>query len=861
MPGRKRKLQETAMADTVRSPEPVPENLRRLRNMWEFASLMQYLYLFGKAVKIDDDLDIDELEQECIKPTPSERLSALGLALLKFVSSHRGLTLEIFDEYTRRQYLAKAPHRNPFGEEETPNKFDDFDLFTKIRVLHQLSTWTFTNPDRIRERMSERDYQQTSWRMEPQGWDAEDRAYFVLDDDRLYRQTEAPLPPTPTKAKSKSKSKPKHTKATRSNKRRKISRTVIDTEDEDESIAAAEPAPEPEPEPVDDGFGGRKWECIAITLEDYQEVLEDFRRSRHPAERQLHKILSTKVLPVIEQKAEAQTRKAAKKQRELENLQKMATAKRSSRLADKQEKQKQDEEAAAAEHKRQSDLAMARKEQEKQQKMEAARESRMMTREQRLKEREVKRILHEEELARLEEDSKKIENGDSRISERHLKAEMEKRQRELEKLTQEDDWVFDCAICGMHGENLVCLHTSSRHASANSTQDDGSHSIACEKCSVWQHSKCHGIAVTEAERDDFHFVCADCKRRDEEAKRPKTPSLKIRLSSSPKAEKHPKAVEKNGSPGDGTKSGGPITSWKLDNVQISPPRRPETYANHVSPPASVRSGPSLSPHGQGAAPPGMYRANGIPDLHQPSWNGHPPDSPARPSSSSQAMGLAIANGMGAGSPSPSRLSNGFTNGIHHTPANHAVNGTSPRPLSSGIASSTNDPFHHSFIHQQPPSTYSRPTAQSPIKQPPPPSHSSPQPSPVYHSSPFTASSNPSTSFPPTTAQHSPRFNPSPVKHHTTNITSPPQPAYTPQQQPAYTPPPHFQTHPSAGLFPPSVPPPAKHEPPQPLPSLSSSTPRHSLGAGQGLPPAPALSPSAQPMILDPPVKRTPEGRQ
>ena len=79
-----------------------------------------------------------------------------------------------------------------------------------------------------------------------------------------------------------------------------------------------------------------------------------------------------------------------------------------------------------------------------------------MTREQRLKEREVKRILHEEELAKLEEDSKKIETGDSRISERHLKAQMERRQRELERLTQEDEWVFDCAVCGMHGENLVC---------------------------------------------------------------------------------------------------------------------------------------------------------------------------------------------------------------------------------------------------------------------------------------------------------------------------------------------------------------------------------------------------------------------
>jgi hypothetical protein len=79
--------------------------------------------------------------------THSTVLAEIGLALLKFVSSHRGLTLvfrsppiclltlprpEIFDEYTRRQYVAKAPNRNPFGVEEEPAKFDDFDVFTKV---------------------------------------------------------------------------------------------------------------------------------------------------------------------------------------------------------------------------------------------------------------------------------------------------------------------------------------------------------------------------------------------------------------------------------------------------------------------------------------------------------------------------------------------------------------------------------------------------------------------------------------------------------------------------------------------------------------------------------------------------------
>jgi hypothetical protein len=83
---------------------------------------------------------------ECLKSN-STVLPEIGLALLKFVSSHRGLTYvyrppcltkltisspEIFDEYTRRQYVAKAPQRNPFGIEEEPTKFAEFDIFTKV---------------------------------------------------------------------------------------------------------------------------------------------------------------------------------------------------------------------------------------------------------------------------------------------------------------------------------------------------------------------------------------------------------------------------------------------------------------------------------------------------------------------------------------------------------------------------------------------------------------------------------------------------------------------------------------------------------------------------------------------------------
>ena len=49
--------------DEMESSEPAPESgmIDKLRNTWELANLMQYIYIFGKAVKIDEDLTIEVL--------------------------------------------------------------------------------------------------------------------------------------------------------------------------------------------------------------------------------------------------------------------------------------------------------------------------------------------------------------------------------------------------------------------------------------------------------------------------------------------------------------------------------------------------------------------------------------------------------------------------------------------------------------------------------------------------------------------------------------------------------------------------------------------------------------------------------
>ena len=219
--------------------------------------------------------------------------------------------------------------------------------------------------------------------------------------------------------------------------------------------SVAETSVEADTQP-NDTFGGFKWELVAITVAQYQEFIDSLKKTRDEDEMALRDYLREDIIPVIEKGEESQRRKIERKERELLNLEKLAGAKRSSRLADKHERERHEREAAEAEQKHAADLAEARLEQQRQLRMEQDRQSRMMTREQRIRDREYKRLLHEEELAKIEEEAKKVEAGEARGSERYLKAQMEKRKKDLEDLSAEEDWVFDCSGCGIYGKNIVC---------------------------------------------------------------------------------------------------------------------------------------------------------------------------------------------------------------------------------------------------------------------------------------------------------------------------------------------------------------------------------------------------------------------
>ncbi|KAG6290647.1 hypothetical protein E4U09_004313 [Claviceps aff. purpurea] len=487
------KLADEAFSDGM------PTLLSRIRNMWEFANLCQWIYIFGKAVQIDESIDIEALEMECLKPH-SKVLSDIAFALIKLASLRQGLTFDALDDQLRKQYLAKAPDDNPLGDENNPLTFASLDIFRKIRVLQTLTQWIMSYPERIRNRMSEqKETEQMDWRIEPYGWDSQDRVYYVLDDNRIYRFTECPINITKSN---------KETRELRRTGTRASPRYCAASSGEasGEGLLSERPAAPK----VGNGLGG-KWECIAITLQEVQLCIETLSRSHDENERILRNRIKKHLLPILEKQEELTRRKRIQRERELLNLSKLANAKRSSRIAGRTEKQRQEEEEREQRRRKHEAEQAERSEKQAQMKAEQERESRAFSRHQRLHERDIRRRQYTEELAHLSQGSKGAVEA-IRISDRQIQAEIERKRQALQDISQEeDDWVFDCT-CGLYGR-----------------VDDGTHSISCGRCSIWQHSKCVGVSEQEAEQPSFQFTCKSCRGRLDEQSRAPNSVIKLKV--------------------------------------------------------------------------------------------------------------------------------------------------------------------------------------------------------------------------------------------------------------------------------------------------------------------------------------------
>lgn len=61
---RKRGRQEMEASEVSKEPSMID----RLRNMWEFANLAQWIFIFGKTVKIDENIGIEVRFQPSLQP-------------------------------------------------------------------------------------------------------------------------------------------------------------------------------------------------------------------------------------------------------------------------------------------------------------------------------------------------------------------------------------------------------------------------------------------------------------------------------------------------------------------------------------------------------------------------------------------------------------------------------------------------------------------------------------------------------------------------------------------------------------------------------------------------------------------------
>ena len=53
------------------------EQLQRIRSMWQFANLCQWIYIFGDAASIDDSVDVD-VSTDFFSYFPRERILTIG---------------------------------------------------------------------------------------------------------------------------------------------------------------------------------------------------------------------------------------------------------------------------------------------------------------------------------------------------------------------------------------------------------------------------------------------------------------------------------------------------------------------------------------------------------------------------------------------------------------------------------------------------------------------------------------------------------------------------------------------------------------------------------------------------------------
>ena len=300
-------------------------------------------------------------------------------------------------------------------------------------------------------------------RVDPLGYDSRGKIYYLLDDNRLYRKMPEALP----KSSARNSSKPMP--QTNSPARKWALRSSLDPEGDVKMK-----------EEEDDDKHVVEWECICMEYDDWVNFTNSLRRSKDADERAMHQHIVRNVIPKLEEDEDEREQERQARELLYQKEQLIASRKRSSRIIAKEQTAKEREERERAEMEARMTKMAATASRHELKRIEKEREERARSREVRILEREKKaqeqaverqwRETHPNgDIVRLTIPPLANNNSNQRHSHRH--AERQKRHADAQQDTA--DWQFDC-ICGFWGINV----------------DDGSLSVACERCQTWHHVAC-----------------------------------------------------------------------------------------------------------------------------------------------------------------------------------------------------------------------------------------------------------------------------------------------------------------------------------------------------------------------------------
>lgn len=587
MPRFKEESVEADDATLSQTPTPGPglpleqpeyqETLRDLRNMSEFAELVQFLSFFKTLFKITNTIDIDMIEEELLGiNTETEIINKFQTQVITQLARHKrslagyleDLNVTAWHLFAYRGFEASE---NPMGtstEPEELSKFETMDPSTRITILYAFSRWIVMEDgfhDKVEKLLAvaakdgdeDGPSNAQSFKVDPVGWRGDFGVYYLLDDNRLYymedqgpdlsevNPKELPGYKEPKKEET---GKKRRGEPLSSIARKRRARAAQRRKSGDEVKEEKEEEKEEEPGKTQEYISlaealGRdtplekiKWECVCVTLEDWEKFVESLRLSKKEYDKLFYKYLNNHLLPVLREHEEKRVREAWARERARIKSRLVVNRKRSSRLEEKSirlEQRAEDERRNAEEQRHR--IEQRRMEREERERL-AAREKRLEERDERiLRERLglkpinqqlaiVQQELEEEEessgrrrSARNSRSSSPAPNRSTRSSSRISKNKepvVIVGVRRLGAVTE--NWEFDCK-CGIFGDNY----------------DDGKLIVKCKECALWMHVKClsereelEKVAARANEGNiepesppthvEYEYTCERCERKQQE---------------------------------------------------------------------------------------------------------------------------------------------------------------------------------------------------------------------------------------------------------------------------------------------------------------------------------------------------------